>query len=217
MYCMKENKCKKSGISPPKKIFLNKYIPRWQCRSPWAWQSWSATSVGERSSLVSGRAGTSWTGSTSVSSRSAPSDSGTWSRATQSIRSAHPRFSKFCYKSKSSTKVRIYFITIGTLLKEKSIFSSFIRKLRRDRVQSHLWLTASSYSHIWQNICAFPHILGSPSSYMTLQPIPFSEFPYMYEENFFSFLTVQFILNNYCTDSSANTVQHEECEQSELF
>jgi hypothetical protein len=33
---------------------------------------------------------------------------------------------------------------------------------------------------VWLNICAFPHIhvLGSPSSYMTLQPIP-SEFPYI--------------------------------------
>jgi hypothetical protein len=29
-----------------------------------------------------------------------------------------------------------------------------------------------------ENICAFPHILGSPSSYMTLHPIP-SEFPYI--------------------------------------
>ncbi len=29
-----------------------------------------------------------------------------------------------------------------------------------------------------ENICAFPHILGSPSSYMTLHLIP-SEFAYM--------------------------------------
>ncbi len=29
-----------------------------------------------------------------------------------------------------------------------------------------------------ENICAFPHILGSPSSYMNLHPIP-SEFPYI--------------------------------------
>ncbi len=30
-----------------------------------------------------------------------------------------------------------------------------------------------------ENICAFPHILGSPeSSYMTLHPVP-SEFPYI--------------------------------------
>jgi hypothetical protein len=28
-----------------------------------------------------------------------------------------------------------------------------------------------------KNVCAFPHILGSHSSYMTLHPIP-SEFPY---------------------------------------
>ncbi len=30
---------------------------------------------------------------------------------------------------------------------------------------------------MYGDICAFPHILGSPSSYMTLHPIP-SEFPY---------------------------------------
>ncbi len=33
-------------------------------------------------------------------------------------------------------------------------------------------------SHIWGNIRAFPHILGSPSSYMALQLIHF-EFPYI--------------------------------------
>ncbi len=38
-------------------------------------------------------------------------------------------------------------------------------------------------------ICSFPHILGSPSSYMTLQLLP-SEFPYIYEEKF-SFLFYQ--------------------------
>jgi hypothetical protein len=31
---------------------------------------------------------------------------------------------------------------------------------------------------MWLNICEFPHKLGSPSSYMTLQPI-LSEFPYV--------------------------------------
>ncbi len=30
--------------------------------------------------------------------------------------------------------------------------------------------------HIWLNICTFPHIVGSPSSYVTLHPIQ-SEFP----------------------------------------
>jgi hypothetical protein len=34
-----------------------------------------------------------------------------------------------------------------------------------------------------ENICAFPHILGSPSSLMTLHPIP-SEFPYTVLGNF---------------------------------
>jgi hypothetical protein len=38
-------------------------------------------------------------------------------------------------------------------------------------------------SHIWLNICAFPHILGSPSSYMTLQlHAPILNF-LIYEEN----------------------------------
>jgi hypothetical protein len=36
-------------------------------------------------------------------------------------------------------------------------------------------------SHIWGNIFAFPHILGSPSSYMTLELLH-SEF-LIYEEN----------------------------------
>jgi hypothetical protein len=39
-----------------------------------------------------------------------------------------------------------------------------------------------------ENICAFPHILGSVSSYMTFHPIPF-EFPYIRGK--FSFLIYQ--------------------------
>jgi hypothetical protein len=35
-----------------------------------------------------------------------------------------------------------------------------------------------------ENICAFPHILGSLASYMTLHPIP-SEFPYTWGNYFF--------------------------------
>ncbi len=59
--------------------------------------------------------------------------------------------------------------------------------LRMDWLQSHIWLSASSYT-VWLNICAFPHILGSPSSYMTLQPIT-SEFPHILEK--FLFLVYQ--------------------------
>ncbi len=47
-------------------------------------------------------------------------------------------------------------------------------------MQSHNGITASSYMG---KFFAFPHILGSPSSYMTLHPIP-SEFPYI-RGNFF--------------------------------
>jgi hypothetical protein len=43
---------------------------------------------------------------------------------------------------------------------------------------------------IWLNICDFPHILGSPSSYRTLQLLH-SDFRYAYEENLFFFISVQ--------------------------
>jgi hypothetical protein len=51
-------------------------------------------------------------------------------------------------------------------------FSSYIRRFRRNRVKMYIWLMASAYC-IWLNICSFPHILGSPSSYMTLHPSEF--------------------------------------------
>ncbi len=41
-----------------------------------------------------------------------------------------------------------------------------------------------------EHICAFPHILGSPSSYTTLHQIP-SEFPYIWGKFCFLFLSVQ--------------------------
>ncbi len=41
-----------------------------------------------------------------------------------------------------------------------------------------------------ENICAFPHILGTPSSYMILHPIP-SEFPYIWGNFSFFFISVR--------------------------
>jgi hypothetical protein len=70
--------------------------------------------------------------------------------------------------------VSVLCIICYTLIKKKIEISSYMRKFRRDRLPSHI-LTASSYMVI---ICAFPHILRSPSSYMTLPPPP-SEFPYI--------------------------------------
>ncbi len=68
-----------------------------------------------------------------------------------------------------------------TLIKKKIKFSSYIRNFIMKQLQSHIWLTAP---HMWENICAFSHILGSPSPYVTLQLLH-SEFPYtVYEENF---------------------------------
>jgi hypothetical protein len=41
--------------------------------------------------------------------------------------------------------------------------------------------------HIWGNICAFPHILGSPSSYLTFQLLHFDFL--IYEENLIFFFS----------------------------
>jgi hypothetical protein len=72
-----------------------------------------------------------------------------------------------------------------TLIKKKIKFSSHIRKFRLEQLQSHVWLTASSY---WGNICAFPH--RSPSSYMTLQLLH-PEFPYIWGKFDFLFISAQ--------------------------
>ncbi len=69
--------------------------------------------------------------------------------------------------------------------KKKIKFSSYIRKFWMEQLQSHIWLTASSYT-VWGNICAFPHISESPSSYMTLQLLH-SEFSYIWGKLYFLF------------------------------
>ncbi len=46
-------------------------------------------------------------------------------------------------------------------------------------------------SHILQNICTFPYVLGSPSSYMTLQSLYLNGL--IYEENLIFFLSVMHV------------------------
>ncbi len=75
-------------------------------------------------------------------------------------------FSPFCTWLSIFPHLCWTFRTIYALIKKKIKFSSYVRKFRMKQLQSHIWLTPP---HIWGNICAFPHILGSPSSYMTLQ------------------------------------------------
>ncbi len=69
----------------------------------------------------------------------------------------------------------VFFMWICTLIKKKTKFPSYIRKSRREQLQSHMWPTASSY--------------------MTLQPLP-SEFPYtyfyLYKDIFTSFFQCTF-------------------------
>ncbi len=83
-------------------------------------------------------------------------------------------------------KMQASFLTQANLFTEKKKRKfSYMRKFRRESyMQSHIWLTASSY--MTKYFCAFPHILGSHSSYMTLQPIP-SGFPYLWGKFYFIF------------------------------
>ncbi len=64
--------------------------------------------------------------------------------------------------------------------KEKKI-SSFIRKFRRDRLQRHIWLKATSY--MVKYLCIF-HILGSPSPWLCNRSHLNS---FIYEANFVIF------------------------------
>ncbi len=76
---------------------------------------------------------------------------------------------------------------------DKKFFPSYIRKFKRDRLQSP--------PHIWLNICAFPQILGNSSSYMTLRPIP-SEFTYIGGKSAFIFYQCGTIQYASCLHSS---------------
>ncbi len=81
--------------------------------------------------------------------------------------------------------------------KKENKFSSYIRRFRRIGVGAKSYMTNDLLIY-GENICAFPHILGSPFSYMTLHPIP-SEFPYrcyIWWKILFSFLSV------YCCTNS---------------
>jgi hypothetical protein len=72
--------------------------------------------------------------------------------------------------------------------KESNIFLIY-KEIKRDGCKV---INDSRPPPIWGKICAFPHILGSPSSYMNLHSIP-SEFPYtVYEKHFAFFFLYQF-------------------------
>jgi len=64
-------------------------------------------------------------------------------------------------------------------------FSSYIRKFRMELLRSHIWLTASSYMVKYLHISPYT-VLGSPSSYMTLQLLH-SESPYKWGKSYFLF------------------------------
>jgi hypothetical protein len=68
--------------------------------------------------------------------------------------------------------------------KEKKIF--LIYKKIQKGVVAKSYMTNGLLIYGFMYICSFPHILGSPSSYMTLQPIP-SELPYKRGKSYFLF------------------------------
>jgi hypothetical protein len=80
-------------------------------------------------------------------------------------------------------------IVKSTDKKENQIFLIY-KETQNGAVYKVIWLTAS---YIWGNICAFPHILGSPSSYLTLQLLR-SEVPYIWRKFDFIFYQWGFLL-----------------------
>jgi hypothetical protein len=86
----------------------------------------------------------------------------------------------FCLLSMSASPTLLLVVLSRSLalIKKKTKFSSCIRKSRVEQLQSHIWLTAaSSYITKYWHISSYT-VLGSPSSYLTLQPLPY-EFPYI--------------------------------------
>jgi hypothetical protein len=68
--------------------------------------------------------------------------------------------------------------------KKEIKFSSYLRKFWMEQLQSHIWLYGLLI-YVWRSICAFPHILGSPSSLLH------SEFPrYIWGNLIFCFISV---------------------------
>ncbi len=73
--------------------------------------------------------------------------------------------------------------------KENQKFSSYVRKFRMEQLHSHIWLMATSYMRKYLRISSY--IIGSPSSYMTLQLLH-SEFPYIWGKFYFLFYQCRF-------------------------
>ncbi len=69
------------------------------------------------------------------------------------------------------------------------------------QLRSRIWPTAF---HIWLNNCAFPHILGSLSSYMTLQLLH-SEFLHIWGKIVFFFISVYLLAGSVRTEPILTT------------
>ncbi len=88
---------------------------------------------------------------------------------TKTINSDKTHAAKSLYRSNFLDTDILLWCLYRSLLCTWVMQSTLIKKKikRMEQLLSHIWLTASSY--IWGNIWAFPHILGSLSSFKTLQ------------------------------------------------
>ncbi len=71
-------------------------------------------------------------------------------------------------------------ISYCTLIKKKIKFSSYIRKFRMEQLQSHIWLTASSYMGKYLRISSY---IRKPFLIYDFETAPL----WIYEENLISF------------------------------
>jgi hypothetical protein len=83
-----------------------------------------------------------------------------------------------------------------TLIKKKIKFSSY-NEIKRDRVQSHIWLTASSYMGKNLRISSYMRKV-----FLIYDPIP-SEFPYIWGKFCFLFFSVWLIISSAGADRSS--------------
>jgi hypothetical protein len=71
---------------------------------------------------------------------------------------------------------RLKEVFLFILIKKKTKIFIIVKEIQNGAVHAKSYMTNGLL--IYGEICAFPHILGSPSSYMTLQLLH-SEYPYI--------------------------------------
>ncbi len=109
----------------------------------------------------------------------------------------------YCWQTalRDSFYVRIY----RTLIKKETKFSSYIRKSRREQLQSHIWLMGSSYMIKYLRISSY---VRKPFLIYDFATAPIWISLYL-RKILFSFLSVYYIWGNIESDDSAGTPDGE--------